>query len=134
MRNIDRFLAELKELNLPLGKYVIVSSGPLAIRDIRECSDLDVLVSDSLFEQFAQNHEVSGDEWFKKISVGNVDLLNKAHAEGDEYPTARQIAEAEMINGFPFQSLETCIFFKTDSGREKDVKDLELIKRYVDSH
>lgn len=134
MNNIQKFLRELKDLNLPLGEYVIISSGPLAIRGIRECSDLDILVTKKLFDQFAKNHEVVIKDNFSGIEIGNIELLNKTSMMDDEYSVERQIAEAEMINDFPFQKLETCIHFKEKSGREKDLKDLELIKNFLNNH
>ena len=39
---------EFRGLNLPLGEYVVVSSGVLAIRGIREAGDIDAIVSEKL--------------------------------------------------------------------------------------
>jgi hypothetical protein len=134
MRNIDRFISELKQLNLPIGEYVIVSSGPLAIRNIRECSDLDVLVSNTLFENFSQRHEILDAGPLRKISIGNIDLLNKPDVSDEVYSISQQIADAEVIEGVPFQKLDTCIYFKKKSAREKDLRDLELIEEYFKSN
>ncbi len=48
--NLDRLLTELKTLNLPLGHFAIFGSAPLAIRGLRDSHDLDIIVSDELYE------------------------------------------------------------------------------------
>lgn len=134
MNNIHKFLEELKALNFPLGEYVIVSSGSMAIRGIRECSDLDLLVSDSLFESLSKKYPVISGPIFSKIAIGNIECLNVKRNPADLYPTERQIREADLIEGFPFQNLETCIYFKEKMGREKDVRDVSLIKKFLDDN
>jgi hypothetical protein len=56
---------KLKELDFPLGEYVLVGSGPLAARGIREASDLDIAVTDKLWRQLFD----SGDYKRKKDMV-----------------------------------------------------------------
>jgi hypothetical protein len=131
MKNIQKFLEELKALDFPMGEYVIVSSGSLAIRGIRECSDLDLLISDSLFEKLSQKYPVVDTPTISKIEIGNIECLHVKNNPEDLYPTERQIREADLIGGFPFQNLETCLYFKEKEGREKDLRDVELIREYM---
>jgi hypothetical protein len=131
MNNIQKFLEELRQLDLPIGEYVIVSSGSMAIRGIRECSDLDLLVSDSLFESLSQKYSVVTTPTISKIAIGNIECLHIKKSPDDLYPTDRQIKEANMVDGFPFQNLETCLYFKEKEGREKDLRDVELIREYM---
>jgi hypothetical protein len=42
---------EMKKLKFPQGQYVIVGSGPLVVRGIRETNDIDIVVSPKLFEK-----------------------------------------------------------------------------------
>ena len=132
MNNIYKFLKELKNLNFPLGEYVIVSSGSMAIRGIRECSDLDLLVSDSLFEILSQKYPVIEMQNLSKVTIGNIECLHIKNNPEDLYPTERQVREADLIEGFPFQNLETCVYFKEREGREKDLRDISLIKKFLD--
>jgi hypothetical protein len=134
MRNIQKFLGELKSLNLPIGEYVIVSSGSMAIRGIRECSDLDLLISDSLFEELSKKYPSVEAPQISKIAIGNIECLHVRENPDDLYPTDRQINEADIIEGFPFQNLETCLYFKEKEGREKDLRDVELIREYMKSN
>lgn len=43
--NFQKLLEELKDLDLPSGEYVVVGSGALGARSIRDPKDLDILVS-----------------------------------------------------------------------------------------
>jgi len=51
----------------------------------------------------------------------------------DHYPTTieKAIETALVINGIPFLSIEETIKFKRVIGREKDLKDIELLKRFI---
>lgn len=131
MKNIDKFLIELKDLNLPIEDYLIVSSGPLAIRGIRDCGDLDILVSDKLFHELSDTYPVIIGESISKVSLGNIEFLHRNEKQNDEYDFDRQRAHVEIINDVPFQDLKTCLYFKEKGEREKDKKDTELIKEYL---
>ena len=45
-----KFLDELKQLNLPQGKFAIFGSGPLGARNLKECRDLDVIATEDIFK------------------------------------------------------------------------------------
>lgn len=131
MRTIDTFILELKQFHLPIGQFVIVSSGALAIRNIRECKDLDVLVTAELFDDLAKSYPSEQIDEMRRISIGNIDFLNFPLSDTDRYPAERQIREADLIDGIPFQNLATCRYFKSISDREKDKVDLVLIDEYL---
>lgn len=48
MSKFKKLLAELKELNLPPDKYAIFGSGPLAVHNIKESEDIDIIVKPDL--------------------------------------------------------------------------------------
>jgi hypothetical protein len=130
--HLQNLLSELSNLNLPVGEYVIVSSGVLAAKGIRECKDLDLLISKSLFDQLSQKYPVVETPTIFKIELSeNIEALYKEHDSADPFPTEEQIKESEMIQGFPFQNLQTCLYFKENSDREKDKADVMLIKEYM---
>jgi len=53
---IDILLAELDKLNLPDDQYAITSSGPLAIRGIREANDLDIIVTPKVWTELSKKY------------------------------------------------------------------------------
>lgn len=131
MRNIDKFITELKSLQLPPEEYLIISSGPLAIHNIRECNDLDIIVSDELFAKLSEKYPVEVGENVSKIHFGNIECIHRNTKQDDEYDFDNQRAKTEIIDGIPFQDLQSCLYFKEKGEREKDKKDVELIKEYL---
>lgn len=137
LKNQQKF-AELKKFQLPLGQYAIISSGPLGIRNIREIGDIDIIVTQELWDVLAAKYGVSEKDGVKKI-VFPGDLI-EAFREGSfphEYkdaPTiAERIAKAEIIEGMPFESLDSVLFYKRKMQRQKDIKDVALIENWLKS-
>lgn len=128
--NNRRKFDELQELKLPTGHYAVTASGPLGIRGIRDVDDLDLIVDDELWEQLSQKHKPEG----QRIQVSsNVEASREQGFEPDPSgPTvAEQINTAEMISGIPFVQLDHLIYWKTKMGRNKDKRDLELIRDWL---
>ncbi|PIZ55932.1 hypothetical protein COY23_03855 [bacterium (Candidatus Torokbacteria) CG_4_10_14_0_2_um_filter_35_8] len=134
-KSFSLFLNQLKKLNLPKGKYAIFGSGPLGIRNIRDAHDLDLIVGEELFNKYkgmpcwefksferdgryVEMIENSGIEFYKNWGPGNWD-------------TRKLINEAEFIDNLPFVRLEEVKKWKKISGREKDLKDVKLIEKYL---
>ncbi|PIZ95768.1 MAG: hypothetical protein COX80_03490 [Candidatus Magasanikbacteria bacterium CG_4_10_14_0_2_um_filter_33_14] len=126
-----KLLEELKKLNLPVEQYAIFGSGPMAIRSIRESSDLDIVVLDELWQKFVSKYSTKeGNESI--IQVGNIEICKDILPWLDD--TEEMIKRSDIIEGLPFLTLEDTINFKTKLGREKDKKDIELIKEYLEKN
>lgn len=125
---------KLAELNLPLGEYVLVGSGPLAARGLREANDLDIVVSHKLFSILHDSGKYKEVEKYGLIFLQSGDVEIIPQLDWDAYQTVVEeaIRTADIINGFPFLSIPETIKFKTAMGREKDFKDIELLKNYLE--
>lgn len=125
----EQFLKKLKELDkLKFNKtsYAITGSGPLAVRGIRQANDIDVLVAPSLWVKLLQKYN-SYDG--KHIRIGNIeiwsDFINLT-------PILLEIIKgAEIIEGYPFVSLEHTISWKKYLNRKKDQDDIKLIEEFL---
>lgn len=124
-KSFSNFLEELKKLDLPEGEYAIFGSGPLAVRGIREAEDLDVVVTKNLYEKLKEKYP----EEKERINIGNIEVIppNAPIIENAE----ELIKRGEIIKGFRFVSLKDIIEWKKKMGREKDLKDIELVKGYL---
>jgi len=128
-----KFLDELKDLNLPSGQYAIFGSGPLAVRNLREANDLDLIVKQKLWDKLTQKYSIQTKETAKgaviSINTGNIevykDWLNLTPKINE------MINNAEIINNLPFVKLDYVIEWKTYMGRDKDKNDLKLIEEYI---
>lgn len=137
-RNQELF-DELRELNLPTHEFLITASGPLGIRMLREITDVDLKVTDKLWEELAKTHEVFYDdcEVMKLRLSDNIEAMCEASFAGknpDAPKIEQQIAEAELIDGLPFENIQTTLYFKKRSSREKDARDVILIEKWLEEN
>lgn len=130
----ERQFDKLRALNLPLGQYAVTASGPLGVRGLRAIGDVDIVVSNSLWEQLAAQYGISEEDNVKKIVIGDsVEALGKGsfyHQAPGEPLLAHRIASAELIDGLPFEALEHVLFYKRKMGRDKDLRDIALIEEW----
>lgn len=138
-KNEQKF-AVIRELNLPIGHYAITGSGALGIRNLREIGDIDIIVTPELWNTLAIQYGVIDKDGVKKI-VFPGDIVEAFH-EGSFYtapndpgaPTvADRIAQAEIIEELPFESLNYVVYYKRKMGRDKDLQDILLIEHYLKS-
>jgi hypothetical protein len=83
------------------------------------------------FSDLSEKYPVEAGEHVSKILIGDIEFIHRNIQQDDEYDFARQRAKAEIIDGIPFQDLKSCLYFKEKGEREKDKKDVELIKEYL---
>ena len=122
-------LETLRELNLPLGQYVVVGGACLAVRGWKETSDLDIVVTPALFKQlrdggWRQKPKPDGGPGLRR---GPVEVYLEVNCETVSFDTGDMIETADVIGGFPFLNLDMLMRLKAGYGREKDLADLALI-------
>ncbi|MGC9968411.1 MAG: histidine phosphatase family protein [Minisyncoccia bacterium] len=124
--------ARIKALNLPFGQYVVVGSGTLEALGIRPANDLDIAVTQELFEKLRKDGSWKEEERYGKafLMKSGIDII--LQLSWDAYPTttAEAIASALVIDGVPFMSIKELKRFKRALGREKDMADIALIEEY----
>ncbi len=130
---MSNIISDVKKLNLPIGEYLVVGGSALAARNIRQYDDIDLIVTNKLYEKLKK------DGWEEKEKVINHFHLYKynaevaknfSHIEGCKLITENVIKNADIIEGVPFMSLDDLIELKQAMGRDKDIKDIELIHEY----
>jgi hypothetical protein len=133
---MDTF-AKLKELNLPEGQYAVIGSGTLAARGIREARDLDIVALPPVFKELEKRGGWKK-KWFfrglltrKVIQKDGVEIFSNYRYKHFKPKTEDIIRRADIIQGFPFVSLDDFVKFKWELGREKDLVDIALVDRYL---
>jgi 8-oxo-dGTP pyrophosphatase MutT (NUDIX family) len=131
MSNNELF-ERVKLLNLPIGEYAIFGSGPLGIRNLREIHDIDLIVSEKVYDQY------KGKEgWEIRDMENDNGLVNEELAIemwndwGNDWNVNEAIREAEIIEGLAFVKLEWLLKWKKYLNREKDLKDIKIIEKYL---
>ena len=127
--NVDEIIAKVKSLSFPAGAFVVFGSAPMALAGLREAQDIDLLVSESLFQQCKEHgwKELYKSEKDRPLVKDDFE----AHHDWDfssYHPTLEQLlTRAVIIDGVPFASLQDVRSWKEASGRPKDLADIELI-------
>lgn len=128
----EEIIAKVKTLNLPKNSYVVFGSCPLALAEIREAKDIDLLVSREVFAKLKK------DGWqFLEKSPNDKPLVHDIFEAHDNwnfssyYPTLEQLlGSATIVDEIPFASLDEVRKWKVSSGRPKDLADIELIDNH----
>jgi hypothetical protein len=95
---------ELKALNLPKGKYAIFGSGPIAVRNIRDSHDVDIIVTADLWDELKQKYGEHIKQEPLSIVIGNIEIYPRWLDFSDKIN--EMIDSAEIIEGLPFVRLE----------------------------
>lgn len=126
-----------KELDLPPDQYVLVGGSVLDIHGIRESDDIDVVVSKGAFQTLKdRGWEVDipfQEKWSRKRLVRDVFevFTDVSFAKFNYYLPFEILKDAsQQIKGIYVQPLGLLLLSKLDNGREKDLRDIELIKGY----
>lgn len=146
--SVKKTIAErVKELNLPFGEYVVVG-GAMEAFGIRKANDIDVVVSEDLFNELVQKGE-KGDDYrvcncedceeirqtgSKKriIKREGVEIISEySWKNAYRADTDTLIKNAHVIEGVPFVQLEELLKWKKAANREKDKKDVVLIEQFL---
>lgn len=130
---------EIENVGLPKDQFMVLGSGILAALGIREVGDIDLLVKPALFDKLRNEGwkyeviEIEGRPR-EKISHGIVEAFKDFWWEGGSLEPEEGIAKAEKINGVNFIPLHILLEVKKTMGREKDIRDVALIERYLETH
>lgn len=130
MSNIELF-KKVKELKLPVGKYALFGSAPLGIRKLKDCRDIDIVVTEDLWNEY------KGKNWKIREMPHNSQCLWNDEIElwkdwkPGKWYIQKLIDEAEIIDGLPFVKLDYVVKWKRLNGREKDLKDIKAIEEFL---
>lgn len=124
-----KYLDEFKKLNLPKDKFAIFGSGPLAIRNLRENKDIDIIVKQDLWIDLTKKYEIINEKG-GLIRIGHIEIYKEWPPFGN---LNNLIDDADIINKFPFVKLKHVLRWKKFINREKDQKDIRLIENYFKS-
>ena len=131
-------ISEIKKLNFPVDQYVVFGGASLAARGLRDTQDADILATPELLEQCKSNsqwhihpridmHEPAG------LDNGVIEIYPTI---GGGYKTDFHLLRerAELIDGIPFCNLHDVKAIKATYAREKDLRDIQLIDKYLADH
>ena len=131
---MSNIIDEVKNLKLPLGQYSVVGSGALSVRKIRSHHDIDLIVTDDLYEKLKKEgwEEREKNNSHFNLYKGNVEIdKNFLHINNCNLNTEEVIKNSDIFDDIPFMSLKDLVKLKKALGREKDIDDIESIIKYM---
>ncbi len=131
MDNEFRKLFErLKMIGLPPEDFAVFGSGPIAVRGLHDTDDIDIIARGKAWEMAKERgeHQISefGDESYS-FADGKIEVMDR----WGDWDVDKLIDEADELEEIRFVNLETTQQEKLRRGREKDLKDVELIGKYM---
>lgn len=126
MEKFREMLRGLDELGLSRDEFAIFGSGPMGIRGIRESSDVDIIVRPDVWDRLCEKYEREKDFL---IRVGDVEVYKNWSTWFSDMDAL--IDDADVIEGYRFVKLKYVVEWKKANGREKDLRDVELIEEFL---
>lgn len=132
-----KLFQKVKNLNLPVGQYALFGSAPMGIRELKECHDVDIVVTEKLWNEYLNK---SGwgliktqhkDKYSAGLRNGDIELWKDWWPKWD---IKKLIMDAEIINNLPFVKLKEVLKWKKQIAREKDLKDVEIIEKFLEKN
>ena len=129
-------IEKVKKLGLPLGQYVVISSGTLDALGIRPANDIDLTVLPELHQVLRMSGEWKEEDRYGKTFLIQEGIEINPDISWDAYPTSTEevIRTALVIDRVPFMNLDELRKFKIALGREKDFADIVLMDIYLVSN
>lgn len=127
-----QIIAQVQNRNLPEGEYLVFGSAPMCMRGIRECEDIDLLVSPRTYEDLKSKGWKERNTKIGRMLIREPFEVSADWKFGAYNPSLKELLpRANVFGGIPFASLEDVIAWKTAFGREKDKTDLRLINDHL---
>lgn len=127
---------EVKKLSLPRGKYAVIMGASLCAHDVRDAGDVDIIIDKCatkclLKKGFMLENLVSNGVPCQRFSKGNIEIFDYFLNVGTFDKRSTVFKELDIISGIPFINLKNMMMIKNKFGRDKDMKDILLIKAHL---
>lgn len=129
--NKNEMVTILKELELNRPGCEICMGSALLMYGLRDdAHDADIAVSEERFQEYLdKGYPIECNTWGRERIL--IDI------EGFEIELFRETlmeVESEYFEGFYVQTIDSIIKWKEHLGREKDLRDLKMIKEYINKN
>ena len=130
-------VSRVKALNFPLGQYCVFGSGVLEIHGIRKARDVDLLVTDELYQRlkregWRRKWIFWRTLWAKCVTNGEYEAFTNIYWGSTYRPDTRALIErAEFHDDVPFLQLSDLLEFQRHLPRAKDKQSVRLIEKYL---
>lgn len=136
--NKGEIIDEVQSLDWPTDKFIVFSGAVLALHDIRETSDIDIVVSDDLFSLCQESDEWKPGKQERQetafLEKGIIEVASRLDWKDYSTTLAEAKEREDIISGIPCMSLPDLLAFKQAMNRSKDRDDIMLIKKHLQAN
>lgn len=130
------FSERVKDLGLPLDQLIVIGSGLLDQLGIRAASDIDLALSNELFNALKNDTRwiveyITNDETRYISRDGSVEVWRGWDKKGESMSYDELLADSIVYDDVRFVSLNFLKDWKMWHRRDKDVADIQLIEQYL---
>ena len=131
-------ISTIKDLDFPAGEHVVFGGGCLALRDIREASDLDLFVTKEVFDKSLANNNWACNSFngrnphlIGQLRGVEVQLFSEWDKDEAWQPDIRGYLERpEFVRGIACMPLAELLEWKGSIARPKDIRDIRLVNNW----
>lgn len=131
--------AQINNLGLDESNAVVIGSGILEALGIRDCGDIDVVVSEGTFEKLSKTGKFTpGENYGVRVLINDIfDIRMIWNVLGKPYKLDDLMEVSRVIDGVRYITLEFLLKTKEswvihdEQVRPKDIRDISLMKEYL---
>ena len=129
--NKEEILNKLKEYNFNSNEYMVISSAALVIQGIKyETKDIDISVTPKYYKYLENNYNCELERYDKKNDVNIYYIDNIINFSTNYYSEDKD--DFVIFDGIKIQSISSVTRLKNMLNRPKDIKDIELINKFLE--
>ena len=135
---MDSIKEALSDIGLNSDNSVVIGSGILSALNIRSINDIDVLVSNKMFDKLSStgHFELKSSHGKNVLVSGDLEIRNSWSVLEENWNLDRLVSQSEIIKGVRYITLDFLFRVKKDwakgaSPRQKDLRDVEMIRSYL---
>ncbi len=124
--NKQDIINTLNKYHFDTNEYMVISGASMVLQGIKETTkDIDISVSKKYYDFLEENYNC---ELEKVINGLNIYLIDKVINFSTNYYNRDEVV---MYEGFPIQDLDGIKKLKLSLNREKDIKDINKLDKYL---
>ena len=127
--NKEELIINLNKYKLYKKEFIILSGAALVFYGIKEyAKDIDIAVSDKIYKTLLKKYNCIFEKNINNYDVWYIDnIINFSINYYNE-------VDYEIIEGYKVQTLDSIIKLKEKLNRDKDKKDIKIIKKYINNN